>query len=293
MDQTQTQSGVDAALAETKLALVEEILRSLGTKRLCVAYSGGVDSAFLLAVAARTLGAENVVAAIGVSPSLPQRERVEAAALARQLGCECVEIATTELADADYVVNSAQRCYFCKADLYTHLQKLCKERGLTTIVNGANADDSGDYRPGMRAADDFAVRSPILEANMNKAEVRFLSGRMGLPTADKPAMACLASRFAYGTPLSADGLKRVEQAEDYLWNLGLRNFRVRHHGNLARVELPADRIAEFAEPARRAELVAKLKQIGYTYVTLDLQGFRSGSGNEVLTQIGLPKRNGS
>jgi uncharacterized protein len=285
----QTQSGVDAALAESKLALLEEILRPLGPGRLCVAYSGGVDSAFLLAVAVRTLGADQVVAAIGVSPSLPQRERVEAAQLAKQLGCECVEIATTELADADYVVNSAQRCYFCKADLYRHLQELCRQRGLATIVNGANADDTGDYRPGMRAADDFAVQSPILAANMNKAEVRFLSARMGLPTADKPAMACLASRFVYGTPLSVEGLKMVESAEDYLWKLGLRNFRVRHHGTLARIELPADRIAEFAEPSRRAELVAKLKQIGYTYVTLDLQGFRSGSGNEVLTQIGLLK----
>jgi len=318
MAQLQVSTQIDGPAVEAKFARLAEILRAMDT--VCVAYSGGVDSAFLLAAAVQTLGASKVVAATGISPSLPGRERKAAADLARRLGCEYVEIDTTELADAKYAANSPQRCYFCKADLYGHLQEFCQQRGIRSIVNGANADDTGDWRPGMKAADDFAVRSPILQAGLTKAEVRFLSARMGLPTADKPAMACLASRFAYGTPVTADGLRMVEAAEDYLWSLGLRDFRVRHHESapivnseaarlrfssgsasgehgenasgtpatdgpraaLARIELPVDQIVAFAQPDRRADLVARLKQIGYTYVTLDLQGFRSGSGNEVL-----------
>ena len=280
MSQMQTQSGVDAALAESKLALLEEILRPMGPGRLCVAYSGGVDSAFLLAVAVRTLGADKVVAAIGVSPSLPQRERVEAADLAKKLGCECVQIITTELADADYVVNSAQRCYFCKADLYGHLQKLCKERGLTTIVNGANADDTGDYRPGMRAADDFEVRSPILQANMTKAEVRFLSARMGLPTADKPAMACLASRFPYGSRITPAGLHAVDRVEEALRRLGFRQVRVRHHGSVARIEVEAADIRRLWIPAVCRSITKLAKQQGFLYIAVDLEGYRTGSMNE-------------
>lgn len=271
---------------EQKYRQLVDLLRAM--RRVCVAFSGGVDSAFLLAAAAEAVGPANVVAVTGVSPSLPARERAEAAALARRIECEYVEIETTELADADYAANSAQRCYYCKVNLYQHLQKFCEGRGITTILNGANADDTGDYRPGMKAANEMHVRSPILESGLTKAEVRTLSARMGLPTADKPAMACLASRFAYGVPVTAAGLAMIEAAEQYLWNLGLRNVRVRYHEpRLARIELPADRIAEFADPARRAELVDRLRQIGFAYVALDLQGFRSGSGNEVLTQVAV------
>ncbi len=282
MSQT-THATVDVPAVRAKYERLQETLRQMGT--VCVAYSGGVDSAFVLAAAVRTLGPDRVTAVTGISPSLPARERAEAAELAQRLGCTHVEIDTTELANEDYASNPSNRCYFCKSDLYTHLERYAREHAIGVMVNGANADDTGDWRPGMKAADEFRVRAPLLEAGLHKDEVRFLSAEMGLPTADKPAMACLASRFPYGTRVTPEALAMVEAAEDYLWELGLRDFRVRHHDTLARVELPVDRIAEFAQPDRRAELLAKFKQIGYTYITLDLQGFRSGSGNEVLVQL--------
>jgi len=231
-----------------------------------------------------------VTALTGVSPALPRRELEQARDLARKFGCRMVEIETSELDDENYAANPANRCYFCKSELYAHLLRYAREHGIRVMVNGANADDTGDFRPGHQAADEFHVRSPLLEAGLGKAEIRHLSRQMHLPTADKPAMACLSSRFPYGTRVTAKALAMVEAAEDYLWALGLRDFRVRHHGNLARIELPADRIAEFAQPARRDELVARLKQIGYTYVALDLQGFRSGSSNEALTQLETPRK---
>lgn len=286
--QTAGPAGIDA-----KYEALGGLFREMG--EVVVAFSGGVDSAFVLAAAVETLGPDKVTAVTGLSGALPARERNEARDFARDLGCRHVEIRTFEIEDENYASNPADRCYFCKSELYTHLKQYADENAIRVMLNGANADDTGDWRPGMRAADEFHIRSPLLEAGLTKAEVRELSRRMGLPTADKPAMACLASRFPYGTRVTPEALAMVEAAEDYLWSLGLRDFRVRHHGassdgpgtagTLARLELPADRVAEFAEPRRRAELVARFKEIGYTYVTLDLQGFRSGSGNEVLTQL--------
>ncbi|MCG3178876.1 MAG: Pyridinium-3,5-biscarboxylic acid mononucleotide sulfurtransferase [Phycisphaerae bacterium] len=277
---------VDATQAEARYAQLADLLRGMG--EVCVAFSGGVDSAFVLAAAVAALGPARVTAVTGLSGALPVRERNEARQFARDLGCRHVEIRTFEIDDENYASNPADRCYFCKSELYTHLKRYAAEHGIAFMLNGANADDRGDWRPGMAAADEFHIRSPLLECELTKAEVRHLSRKLGLPTADKPAMACLASRFPYGTRVTPEALARVEAAEDYLWGLGLRDFRVRHHDTLARIELPADRIAEFAAPDRRRELVTRFREIGYTYATLDLQGFRSGSGNEVLAQLKAP-----
>jgi uncharacterized protein len=260
-----------------KLAALESILRSLGSA--LVAYSGGVDSTFLLQVARDTLG-ERAQAAIIVSEVMPRAELERARRVAASLGVELLVVEATLLDDPTFVANPPDRCYHCKRRLFSLLRQAADEQGLAQLVEGSNQDDLVDHRPGRRALAELGVRSPLLQAGLTKADIRRLSRDRGLPTWDQPARACLASRFPYGTPVSSAGLAQVEQAEAFLDELGCGQRRVRHHGPVARLELePADWPLVMEH---RERIVTRLRELGYAYVTLDLAGFRSGSLNEVL-----------
>jgi len=237
-----------------------------------------VDSTFLLRVATRTL-AEGAVGVIGESESIPAKEFQAAQELAAGFGGKVETLRTEELSDENYAGNAENRCYFCKTELFTKLRAYADERDIAWILDGSNKDDEGDWRPGMQAARDQGVRSPLREAGMTKDEIRVLSKQLGLPTWDKPAAACLASRIPYGTPITAESLSMVERAEDVLKQLGFRQVRVRHHAEIARLELGEEELANALEGAIRRTLVGHLQEIGYRFVTLDLQGYRQGSFN--------------
>src|SRR6267142_1947569 len=250
--------------------------------RAIVAFSGGVDSTVVLKVALDTLGRENVLAATGVSPSLPQRELQSVKDLADVLSAPLELVETSEMDSPNYTSNPSNRCYFCKNELYSKLSELAATKNFNSILNGLNLDDTGDHRPGISAARQWNIRSPLLEARLSKADVRGLAEKLNLPNWEKPALACLSSRIPYGTPVTIQSLSQIERAEDFLRDRGFTNVRVRHHTNLARIEVDSGDLARLLAEPLRTDLIRHFKQLGYTYVTLDLQGFRSGSSNETI-----------
>jgi len=279
----------DAALAvslERKYEHLQAILRTIGSA--LIAFSGGVDSTLLLKVAHDTLG-DRAIAATADSETYPREELEQACALAALIGCRHIVVRTDELSDERYARNQPDRCYYCKRTLFTHLQPLAAKLGVAAILYGAMADDIGDHRPGHRAAVEFAVRSPLIEAGLGKREIRELARRLDLPNWNKPSYACLSSRIAYGERVTAEKLRTLDEAERFMHRLGFSQFRVRHHDVIARIEVTPDELP--LAIAQREAIVAQLKALGYVYVTLDLQGFRSGSMNEArrsaLTEIAL------
>ena len=266
-----------ASSVKKQLKDLEDIFSTLGS--VVVAFSGGVDSTLVAVAAHRVLGAK-ALAVTAVSPALAQRELEEATKLAERFGFAHRIIHTNEMAQEGYVANSPQRCYFCKTELYTKLAELADLEAYHWVANGTNTDDLGDYRPGLEAASEHRVRSPLLEAGLTKADVRAVAKTLDIPIWDKPAQPCLSSRIPYGTPVTVENLSKIEQAEDYLRGLGLREVRARHHDRLCRVEVGEDEI-DFAF-GHRHEIVAALKKIGYLWVSLDMAGLRSGSLNDQL-----------
>jgi len=267
---------------QQKYDKLKEILRQ--ADRLLIAYSGGVDSTFLLKAAVETLGKNKVAACIARGPSLPQSQYDRAVELAKEIGAELINIETDEMNDEAYLANKADRCYHCKSRLFERLADVANERGFDTINCGHNLDDTKDYRPGNTAAVDFSVSTPLIEAELTKQDIRQLSEKLNLPTAGIPASPCLASRIAYGLEISQENLGQVEEAEEYLRGLGLVEFRVRHHGEVARIEVHPEDMPKIMQEDIRKKIVEKLRELGFKFVALDMTGFRSGSLNEILSQ---------
>jgi len=271
---------ISSALSE-KYDRLKALLQDLG--RVLVAFSGGVDSTFLLKVAFDELG-ENVLAVIATSETYPEKEIQEATRLAESLKVRYRVIQSCEMENPDFVANPPDRCYHCKMELFSRMQVIADEENIPYVLDGANFEDTGDYRPGSRAAEELKVRSPLKETGFVKDEIRELSRHLGLPTWNKPAMACLSSRFPYYTRIHSEALGQIAQAEEFLRSLGLSQLRVRHHETIARIEVPLEDIPRLMDPQLREAIVHRLKQLGYVYVTLDLAGYRTGSLNEILSE---------
>jgi len=263
-----------------KYERLKKIIESL--EGVVIGFSGGVDSTFLLKAAHDVLG-DKVLAVIATSQTYPQREIEDALKLAQELGVRFKLIETNELQDDNFRQNPPQRCYYCKKELFTKLKTIAQEKGFKWVLDGSNYDDLDDFRPGTKARDELGVRSPLQEAKLTKKDIRLLSKYFGLPTWSKPSFACLASRFPYYTPIDEEDLQRIGQAEDFLRGLGFRQVRVRHHGFLARIEVLLEEIPRLVE--QKEMVVKKFKALGYRYVTIDLEGYRSGSMNEVLESL--------
>jgi uncharacterized protein len=254
-----------------------------------IGYSGGVDSTLLLKVACDVLG-NRALAVIGTSETYPSREFEEAVRVALEIGAKYVTVTTEETDNLKFRENPPDRCYFCKIELFTKLHDIARERAIPWIADGTITDDLGDFRPGMAAKQEQSVRSPLLEAGMSKAEVRLLSRELGLPTWEKGSFACLSSRFPYGTAITKEALARIDAAENHFRDLGFRSYRVRYHDDkTARIEVGADELPRLLDEGLRAGVVRHLKELGFTYVTVDLQGYRTGSMNEVLSQAVLDR----
>ncbi|MFH1943866.1 MAG: ATP-dependent sacrificial sulfur transferase LarE [bacterium] len=272
---------IDSDTAAEKVHRLHSLLKSM--ESILIAFSGGVDSTYLIAVSKEILG-DDVLAVTARSETYPTREYEQAKSIAERLKVKQLTISTKELEYPNFASNPTNRCYFCKKELFTKLKEIGEKHLFKNIADGSNADDVHDFRPGMQALKELGIRSPLKEAGLTKEEIRLLSRQMGLPTWNKPAYACLSSRFPYGMQIDADKLRMVGDAENILFDLGFRQVRVRHHDTVARIEVYSEEIDAFISRENRERVVKKFKEIGYRYVTLDLQGYRTGSMNEGLQQ---------
>lgn len=277
IDKKETDEIIQATLS--KFENLKNLLGEMG--KVLVAFSGGVDSSFLLKVAVDVLG-ENVLAVIASSETYPEKERDEAVKLAKRLNVRHKVIQTKELENPDFASNPPERCYFCKMELFSKLKDMAESEDIPHVLDGSNFEDTSDFRPGAKAAEELGVRSPLKEVGLVKQEIRQLSKYVDLPTWNKPSLACLSSRFPYFTEIESESLKQVAQAEEFLKGLGFNQVRVRHHGQIARVEIEPQEFSKIVEKATKEKIINAFKKFGFIYIALDLAGFRSGSMNEPL-----------